>query len=122
MTASSTELGKLANSVHHAREDSEYVRLVISNETRTTEADMSQPQGEARIKSFLWWVKALIWCILIIIFLLIFLKWGVPFLFEKVLLIHSSFFLVFSHGTYYAAVNFLVFTLHIVHSSEWRIY
>ncbi|KAF3440639.1 hypothetical protein FNV43_RR18923 [Rhamnella rubrinervis] len=86
MTTSSEELGKHANSVHHVREDSEYVRLVISNETRTTEADMSRPQAEARIKSFLWWVKALILCIFIIIFLLVFLKWGVPFLFEKVLI------------------------------------
>lgn len=119
MTTSSEELGKHANSVHHVREDSEYVRLVISNETRTTEADMSQPQAKARIKSFLWWVKALIFCILIIIFLLIFLKWGVPFLFEKVLLIHSSFFLVFPHGTCYAAVNFLPCILEILPSGEF---
>lgn len=95
MTPSSEELGEHAKSVHHVREDSEYIRLVISNETRTTEADMLQPQPEARIKSFFWWVKALIWCIVIIILLLIFVKWGVPFLFEKVRLIRSSCFLLF---------------------------
>lgn len=107
MTTSSEELGKHAKSVLHAREDSEYVRLVLSNETRTAEADMLQPQPEARIKSFLWWVKALIWCIVTIIFLLIFVKWAVPFLFEKVLLIHSLYFLIFNYITCYAAANFL---------------
>lgn len=107
MTTSSEEVGKHANSVHHAREDNEYVRLVISNEARTAEADILQPQVETRIKSSLWWFKALIWCIVTIILLLIFLKWGVPFLFEKVLLICSPFFLIFPHGTYHAAVKFL---------------
>ncbi|CAL8998308.1 unnamed protein product [Prunus brigantina] len=86
MTNTSEELGKHSTSVYRVREDSEYVRLVISNETRTAEADILQPQSETRFKSFLWWIRALAGCLVIIIFLLIFLKWGMPFLFEKVLL------------------------------------
>ncbi|KAM5574153.1 hypothetical protein ABKV19_013578 [Rosa sericea] len=86
MMSSSEESGKNANSVHHVREDSEYVRLVISNETNTAEADVSQPQSEAGVKSFWWWIKALALCLVTIVVLLIFLKWGVPFLFEKILL------------------------------------
>ncbi|KAK9286288.1 hypothetical protein L1049_014678 [Liquidambar formosana] len=87
MPNSSEELEKHdANSGHHVREDSEYVRLVISDEPRMAEGDILQTQAETRIKSFIWWIKALILCFVTIIFLLIFVKWGVPFLFEKVLL------------------------------------
>ncbi|XP_062029383.1 uncharacterized protein LOC133745341 [Rosa rugosa] len=86
MMSSSEESGKNAKSVHHVREDSEYVRLVISNETNTAEADVLQPQSEAGVKSFWWWIRALALCLVTIVVLLIFLKWGVPFLFEKVLL------------------------------------
>lgn len=90
---SSEEFEKHANSVHHAREDSEYVRLVISNETRAPEAEILQPRPEAR-KSLLWWVKALVLCVVIIISLLVLMKWGVPFVFEKVPPILYSFALV----------------------------
>ncbi|KAJ9687789.1 hypothetical protein PVL29_016310 [Vitis rotundifolia] len=87
MPNSSEETDKLnTNSGHNVREESEYVRLVISNEARLSEADILQPQAETRIKSFIWWLKALIFCVVSIIFLLIFLKWGVPFIFEKILL------------------------------------
>ncbi|KAL6329244.1 hypothetical protein AAG906_014856 [Vitis piasezkii] len=87
MPNSSEEMDKLnTNSGHNVREESEYVRLVISNEARLSEADILQPQAETRIKSFIWWIKALIFCVVNIIFLLIFLKWGAPFMFEKILL------------------------------------
>lgn len=91
MPSSSVELVKHANSEHHVRENSEYARLVISSEPCSAKADILQPQADARTKSFLWWIKVLLWCMVIIIFLLIFLKWGVPFLFEKVLPILNSF-------------------------------
>ncbi|KAM7474423.1 hypothetical protein LguiB_021666 [Lonicera macranthoides] len=83
------ELGKhSANSTsqHQVREDSEYVRLVISNEPRVAEADSLQPQAERRRKSCTWWINAIALCFIAIIIVLIFIKWGVPFLFEKVLL------------------------------------
>uniref|UniRef100_A0A5B7AH63 VTT domain-containing protein n=1 Tax=Davidia involucrata TaxID=16924 RepID=A0A5B7AH63_DAVIN len=80
MPNSSEEEKHSENSGSQVREDSEYVRLVISNEPST----ILQPQAETKNKS-IWWVNAIIWCLITIIVLLIFLKWGVPFLFEKVL-------------------------------------
>ncbi|KAL7001580.1 hypothetical protein U1Q18_002733 [Sarracenia purpurea var. burkii] len=71
---------------NEVRDDSEYVRLVISDEPRVAEADTLQPQAETNSKSFIWWIKATLWCLISIIILLIFMKWGVPFVFEKVLL------------------------------------
>lgn len=65
-------------------EESEHVRLVISNE-RTTEVDILQLQTENRDKRFKWWIKTLTFSIIAIILTILFLKWGVPFLFEKVL-------------------------------------
>lgn len=67
-----------------AIEDSEHVRLV-SNE-RTTEVDILQLQTENRDKRFKWWIKAVTLSIIAIILSIVFLKWGLPFLFEKVLL------------------------------------
>lgn len=72
------------HNVTQAKEDSEYVRLVISSEPRTLDADILQPRSQSIIKSFKWWIKAIILCLITVVALLIFLKWGVPFLFEKV--------------------------------------
>lgn len=68
----------------HVREDSEYVRLVISSEPRIADPDILQSQPQSRDASFIWWTKAIILSFITIILLLIFFKWGVPFLFEKV--------------------------------------
>lgn len=73
------------NTIGHAREDSEYVRLVISDEPRTAEAHSLQSQVLSK-RSSIWWIKAIIWCFVAIVILLVFVKWGVPFTFEKVLL------------------------------------
>ncbi|KAL8155720.1 hypothetical protein AgCh_000936 [Apium graveolens] len=73
------------HNVTQAKEDSEYVRLVISNEPRTLDADNLQPRSQPRIRSFNWWIKAIMLCLITIVALLIFVKWGVPFLFEKIL-------------------------------------
>ncbi|KAI3448400.1 hypothetical protein Pfo_005065 [Paulownia fortunei] len=81
----STELKKKPdNSRGQVREDSEYVRLVIPNELRVIEAD-TESQTQSRKRSLIWWIKAIMWCSITIILLLIFVKWGVPFLVEKVL-------------------------------------
>lgn len=79
------ELEKHENLGHHSREKSEYVRLVISDEPRATEAEMLQPQAQSRIKFFWWWMKAFLWCFVIVILVLVLVKWGVPFVVEKVL-------------------------------------
>lgn len=72
-----------ANSESRIRE-SEYVRLVIRSEPRIAEADNLESQLPARKRSAVWCFKAMIWCSITIIVLLIFVKWGLPFLFEKV--------------------------------------
>ncbi|KAH7576106.1 hypothetical protein ACOSP7_003785 [Xanthoceras sorbifolium] len=84
MLNSTEDLGQHNEStVHHVKEDSEYVRLVISNEPRAAEPEILQP--EAGRSKYYTWIKALALCIAIVIVSLIFLKWVVPFLFEKVL-------------------------------------
>lgn len=86
MAISPDELEKnKGRSGHLVRDDSEYVRLVVSNEAGTAEVDILQPQAEGRKKSLNWWIKAFILSIVTIIILVISLKWGVPFLFQKVL-------------------------------------
>lgn len=82
---SSTELEKLEITGHHVRGSSEYVRLAISDEPRAVETEMLQPQAESRMKSFRWWIKAFLGCFVIVILVLVLVKWGVPFVFEKVL-------------------------------------
>lgn len=67
----------------NSRLDSEYVRLVISNELQEPEAD-TESQPQPRKNPLVWWIKVAIWCSITIIVLLIFVKWGVPFLVEKV--------------------------------------
>ncbi|XP_042518198.1 TVP38/TMEM64 family membrane protein slr0305 [Macadamia integrifolia] len=85
MSNSSGGLGKhSANSGNLMQEES--VRLVISNEPRIAEVNVLQTRAGIRFKSFSWWMKALLWCCILIVLLLVFLKWGVPFLLEKVLL------------------------------------
>lgn len=76
--------GEVLNDQNQLRQDSEYVRLVISNEPRLDEGVAFQPQAETKYRSFTWWIKAICWCFIVFLVLLIFVKWGVPFLFEKV--------------------------------------
>ncbi|VFQ97834.1 unnamed protein product [Cuscuta campestris] len=77
---------KHSNSGSHVKEDSEYVRLVINNEPAVSETTFTlQSPLETRQRALKWWVNAFMWCIICIVVLLVFIKWGVPFLFEKVL-------------------------------------
>ncbi|XP_019419103.1 PREDICTED: uncharacterized protein LOC109329761 isoform X2 [Lupinus angustifolius] len=80
---SSGELERHANSAHYVRGKSEYVRLVMSDEPGAVENEMLQPQAESRFNSFRWWIKAFLWCFVIVVIGLL-MKWGVPFFFEKV--------------------------------------
>lgn len=71
----------------NGKEDSENVRLVITDdEGRTTEADVLQSATETRKLGLLWRLKILMCCSICVIIILIFVKWGVPFLFKKVLI------------------------------------
>ncbi|CAL0301063.1 unnamed protein product [Lupinus luteus] len=81
---SSGELERHANSEHYVGGKSDYVRLVTSDEPGAVENEMLQPQAESRFKSFRWWIKVILWCFVIVVIGLL-LKWGVPFIFEKVI-------------------------------------
>ncbi|KAI9176457.1 hypothetical protein LWI28_003086 [Acer negundo] len=77
ISSSSEELGQNNESGGHVKEDSEYVRLVIPNESTIPP---QQPHQSYR------WIKNLALWIVVVIVSLILLKWAVPFLFQKVLL------------------------------------
>ncbi|XP_022942997.1 uncharacterized protein LOC111447864 [Cucurbita moschata] len=81
------ELGKDENRRLEASENNEYVRLVVASEPSPLESEILQLHSKSKSESsFKWWIKVSLWCIIIIVFLLAFFKWGVPFLFEKVIL------------------------------------
>ncbi|KAH6772615.1 hypothetical protein C2S52_004580 [Perilla frutescens var. hirtella] len=86
MPESSDELKKNhANSGCQVREDNEYVRLVIPSEPRKSAPDILDSQSQDGKGSHLWWAKTILWCSITVIILLIFVKWGLPFLVKKVL-------------------------------------
>ncbi|KAL5728562.1 hypothetical protein ACHQM5_001632 [Ranunculus cassubicifolius] len=73
------------SAVQHTRDDSEYVSLVISNESTRGETEYLHTHSETRVKSLLWWMKALLWFFVLVIVIIVSLKWAAPFLLEKVL-------------------------------------
>lgn len=78
------------NLENEARDRTGYARLDISNETVTIEAHVSQSQGGDRMKPVIWWIKVSALLLVATLLVLIFLKWGVPFIFEKVLSLFLS--------------------------------
>jgi hypothetical protein len=75
----------IANSTPHMR-DNEYVRLVVAHEASPAETVLSLSQSEVQSKKFMWWLKALGICAVALLLTLVFGKWGVPFVFQKVLI------------------------------------
>lgn len=85
MTQDSSEvLEKHASSGSVVRGSSEYIRLVISDEQRVVEAETLLTRAESRIKSFWWWMKSFLWCVIFVFLAFILVKWGVSLFFEKV--------------------------------------
>ncbi|KAG8368970.1 hypothetical protein BUALT_Bualt15G0101600 [Buddleja alternifolia] len=74
-----------ANRGSQIREESEYASLIIPNELRIPEADILESQRQARKRLLIRWVKAILWCSITVVILLVCFKWGAPFLVEKVL-------------------------------------
>ncbi|VVB03881.1 unnamed protein product [Arabis nemorensis] len=74
------------DSVRHMREDNEYVRLVVAHEAAAAESVLTVSQSEARSKRLMWWLKVLGLSAFALLLTLVFAKWGVPFVFEKVLI------------------------------------
>ncbi|CAN0910140.1 TVP38/TMEM64 family membrane protein slr0305 [Linum grandiflorum] len=70
---------------HHTREESEFVRLVMSHEPMPISSHGMEPQTTSRVKSPLWWCKILSLALVAGVILFISIKWVLPFLFEKVL-------------------------------------
>ncbi|KAI7728242.1 hypothetical protein M8C21_019025 [Ambrosia artemisiifolia] len=87
MPASGEVAKRIANieTVHFAREVSEYERLVVSTEDKV-EFDTLQPQTGRCNRSCKWWIKAVIWSIITILVSVFVIKWGVPYVFDKILL------------------------------------
>nr|CAD1833771.1 unnamed protein product [Ananas comosus var. bracteatus] len=73
------------NPEQHVKED-EYARLVMPSETITANPNVIESLEPAKSKPFLWWMKALLVCLLLLILAFVFVKWGIPFAFEKILL------------------------------------
>lgn len=76
---------KIENSDPYTREDNEYARLVVPDDSSPVDEVALQPLHRAN-KYWNWWVKILFGSLLGILLGLIFLKWGVPFTFEKILM------------------------------------
>jgi len=96
----------IADSTPHMR-DNEYVRLVVAHEASAAETVLSLSQSEVQSKKFMWWLKALGICAVALLLTLVFGKWGVPFVFQKVISLLKSqvsddYFLVMIHVTYSA--------------------
>ncbi|KAL3651468.1 hypothetical protein CASFOL_004470 [Castilleja foliolosa] len=55
---------------------------VLPDERRLAEAD-TECHTQTRKQALIWWIKFVIWCLITLILLLVFDKWGVSFLVEK---------------------------------------
>ncbi|KAF8117020.1 hypothetical protein N665_0012s0035 [Sinapis alba] len=76
-----------SNSLPHMREDNEYVRLVAvtTHQAASPPETVSQSEEMQSRMWWWWWFKALCICALTLFLTLVFAKWGVPFVFQKVL-------------------------------------
>ncbi|KAJ0525078.1 putative SNARE associated golgi family protein [Helianthus annuus] len=70
---------------HFAREVGEYERLVVSTEDKV-EVDTLHPQIGRCNRSWKWWLKVVTWSIISIVVSIFVMKWGVPYVFDKILL------------------------------------
>ncbi|MFS7967512.1 hypothetical protein Hanom_Chr09g00786581 [Helianthus anomalus] len=68
---------------HFAREVGEYERLVVSTEDKV-EVDTLHSQIGRCNKSWKWWLKVVTWSIISIVVSIFVMKWGVPYVFDKV--------------------------------------
>ncbi|XP_042373123.1 TVP38/TMEM64 family membrane protein YdjX-like isoform X1 [Zingiber officinale] len=69
----------------HTMEE-EYARLVLPRETILSNFDSRQSSVQTDKKSYIWWMKMLFICLLLVLLISILVKWGIPFVFEKILL------------------------------------
>ncbi|KAI3496575.1 hypothetical protein L1887_38940 [Cichorium endivia] len=88
MPASGDIAERVANTEteHFAKEDGEYERLVVSSEDNVEDHDALHPQIERCGGSWKWWIKVIALSVATILVSIISVKWGMPFIFEKLLL------------------------------------
>ncbi|CAN7003002.1 hypothetical protein Bca4012_052051 [Brassica carinata] len=75
-----------SDSVPHLREDNESVRLVVVTHEASSQPETVSQSEEMQSRNLMWWFKALCLCALTLLLTLVFAKWGVPFVFQKVLI------------------------------------
>ena len=68
----------------HNIKDDEYARLVTPGQNATADINSEVLSEQPKSRHFIWWMKVLLGCFLLIIVSYIFVKFGVPFAFEKV--------------------------------------
>lgn len=79
--------GASCTAVDHSeqsRKDDEYERLVTRAQHATSDVGTTILSEQPKSRSFIWWMKVLLGCFLLILVGYVFVKWGVPFVFEKV--------------------------------------
>ncbi|KAF3788048.1 TVP38/TMEM64 family membrane protein [Nymphaea thermarum] len=64
---------------------SQYVRLVLSDEPKVNASDSLSPEENPKVNKLLWWLKIFLYSVISIAAVTIFVIYGVPFLFEKVI-------------------------------------
>ncbi|CAN6306486.1 unnamed protein product [Urochloa humidicola] len=85
----SSSSGASCAAVDHSEQntkDDEYARLVTRAQHATPDVSATILTEQPNSRSFIWWMKVLLGCFLLILVGYIFVKWGVPFAFEKILL------------------------------------
>ncbi|URD77678.1 SNARE associated Golgi protein, partial [Musa troglodytarum] len=86
MSNSSEMSGKNVETSELQTMEDEHARLVLPSESRIANFDSQQVVEKATSRTYIWWMKILFFCILLVVLSFVFVKWGIPFAFEKVLL------------------------------------
>jgi hypothetical protein len=73
----------IENSEQNTKDD-EYERLVMPTQQAASDVNATTLPEQPRSRSFIWWMKVLLGCFLVILVGYVFVKWGIPFAFEKV--------------------------------------
>lgn len=91
MSSSSEMSGKNVETSELQTMEDEHARLVLPNESRIANFDSQQVVEKTTLRSYIWWMKILFFCFLLVVLSFVFVKWGLPFAFEKVMSIIFSY-------------------------------
>lgn len=82
-SSAATSHNGIEHSQHNVKDD-EYARLVPPGQHATADINTEVLPEQPKSRHFIWWMKVLLGCFLLIIVSYIFVKFGVPFAFEQV--------------------------------------